>query len=65
MRGCLQEWSLNPMIANHWFDFRYDCVDWNSFAYLTLINDWDNNKVSLFWELFFGDRLIKGIKGHM
>jgi hypothetical protein len=32
----------------------------NSFAYLTLIDDWDNNKVSLFWELFFSDKLIKG-----
>jgi hypothetical protein len=32
----------------------------NSFAYLTLIDDWYNNKVSLFWKLFFSDRLIKG-----
>jgi len=102
------------MIANHLFDFRYDCINWNSpkpnvkicksrrtrrsrrkkeylnhpnekflgvqnpffkkgfgrrrqklavdlgSAYLTLIDDWDNNKVSLFWELFFSDRLIKG-----
>jgi hypothetical protein len=48
------------MIANHLFDFRYDCISWNSFAYLTLMDDVGNNKVSLFWELFFSDRLIKG-----
>jgi hypothetical protein len=35
-------------------------MDFGSFIYLTLIDDWDNNKVSLYWELFFSDRLIKG-----
>jgi hypothetical protein len=26
------------MIGNHWFDFRYDCVNWNSSAILILEN---------------------------